>query len=111
MAKDHTKRHVKIETELGATSKAETAHERMNARPDKKELGDPKEVWKNAETTPAADRAAEARDSGMAGRVADAGDVGAGQASPYGTEAQADALARQTNRSGEPRGVEKPKRG
>ncbi|MDZ5695907.1 hypothetical protein [Chelativorans sp. M5D2P16] len=60
------------------------------------------------ETTRARDRSAEVATGGE--RVADAGDVGAGQASPYGTEAQADALARQTERTGERRGVEKPKK-
>lgn len=46
-----------------------------------------------------------------AGRVADAGDAGAGQASPDGAGAQADALARRTPRTGPQPGVEKPKRG
>jgi hypothetical protein len=31
-------------------------------------------------------------------RVADAGDIGSGEASPYDTEAQADSIAKQTDR-------------
>lgn len=105
-----TRKHTKAETKLRETSGTETAHERMKARPEAKELADPKEVWKDGEATPAQDRAQDLAQGG-AGRVADAGDVGAGQASSYGTEAQADALARQTQRSGKPPDVEKPKRG
>lgn len=108
MAEDKKKRHVKAETRLTETTRAERAHERMNARPEAKDLQDPEEVWKDAETTPASDRGAEEPAGG--GRVADAGDVGSGQASPYGTEAQADALARQTERTGGPRRVEKVER-
>ncbi|MCT7377022.1 hypothetical protein [Chelativorans salis] len=100
------KKHTKAETDLRKTSGTETAHERAKAQPDTEDLTGPEEVWKDAETTPARDRK---RASG-GDRVADAGDVGGGQASPYGTEAQADALARQTKRADEPRGVEKPKR-
>ncbi len=109
MPKNQSKRHVKVETELSRTSGTETAHERTKAQPETKDLTDPQEVWKDAETTPAAKQARRAAQGG-GGRVADAGDVGAGQASPYGTEAQADALARQTSRTGETRDVEKPKR-
>ncbi|MFC6488828.1 hypothetical protein [Nitratireductor sp. GCM10026969] len=108
MGKDRPKRHVKAETKLTETTRAEREHERMKARPDAEDLKDPEEVWKDAESTPARDRSAEVATGGE--RVADAGDVGAGQASPYGTEAQADALARQTERTGEQRGVEKPKK-
>ncbi|WEX09524.1 hypothetical protein [Chelativorans sp. AA-79] len=82
----------------------------MDAEPDSEDLTDPEEVWEDAERTPA-DEEGERIAGGGAKRVADAGDVGEGQASPYGTEAQADALARQTNRTGEPRAVEKPKKG
>ena len=110
MATKHIKIDPKVETDLTKTTGSDTRHERMKARPETKDLKDPEEVWKDAETTPAAERAREGA-RGTPGRVADAGDVGAGQASPYGTEAQADALARQTERTGEPRDVEKPKRG
>lgn len=103
------RKHVKSETSLKETTGTDSAHERANARPDAEDLSDPKEVWKDAETTPAADRARDATGGG-AKRVADAGDVGGGQPSPYGVEAQADALARQTKRSAEPRDVEKPKK-
>ncbi|WP_274423336.1 hypothetical protein [Chelativorans sp. YIM 93263] len=109
MADKNERQHVKVETDLRKASGTERVHERMKAQPDAQDLSDPKEVWKDLETTPAADVDEEIAEGG-AGRVADAGDVGVGQASPYGTEAQADALARQTKRTGEPRGVEKPKR-
>lgn len=109
MANKHERRHVKVETDIRKTSGTDRVHERANAQPDTQDLSDPEEVWKDAETTPAADVDEEIAEGG-AGRVADAGDVGVGQASPYGTETQADALARQTERTDEPREVEKPKR-
>lgn len=101
------KRHAKAETDLRKTSGTDSRHERMKARPEADDLTDPDEVWEDSETTPSRDR------KGTPGgeRVADAGDVGGGQPQPYGTETQADAVARQTKRSGERRGVEKPKRG
>lgn len=96
MPEKRTRRHVKVETDLRRTTGADTAHERTNARQDTEDLTEPDQE----DATP----------GGGAGRVADAGDVGAGQASPYGTNAPADALARQTERNGEPRDIEKPKR-
>lgn len=108
MAGKNARHHVKVETDLRKTTRTERAHERTKAQPDAKDLTEPEEVWKEAETTPTRDGDEEVASGGE--RVADAGDVGAGQASPYGTEAQADALARQTQRSDEPRDVEKPKR-
>src|SRR5690606_24233718 len=51
------RKHVKSETSLKETTGTDSAHERANARPDAEDLSDPKEVWKDAETTPAADRA------------------------------------------------------
>ena len=102
------KKHTKSETKLTETTGADTAHERENARPEADDLKDPKEVWKDAETTPARDK--RIGRSGGGERVADAGDVGGGQASPYGTPAQADAVARQTDRKKEPHRPEKPKR-
>lgn len=109
MPKKHANKHTKA-AELRETSGADTSHERMKAQPAAKDLKDPKEVWKDAETTPARDRAREAAPGGGAKRVADAGDVGAGETAPYDTEVQADAVARQTHRTEEPRDVEKPKR-
>jgi len=72
----------------------DTAHERNKAMPESKDVVDPAEVWKNAETMPSEPAT---RKSG-GDRVADAGDVGDGTASPYSEEAQADAVARQTCR-------------
>jgi len=109
MTDDEAKKHVKVETDLSETSGTDTAHERMNAEPEAEDLTNADEIWQDAERTPSAGKPQTA--SGSARRIADAGDVGEGQASPYGTEAQADALARQTNRTGEPRAPEKPKRG
>lgn len=102
------KKHTKSETNLSETSGTDTAHERQKARPEADDLKDPKEVWKDSETTPERDRAAKPVTGGE--RVADAGDIGGGQASPYGTPAHADAVARQTDRKKEPRSIEKPKR-
>jgi len=110
MAEDDANKHVKVETDLTDTSRTDIAHERMHAEPEADDLKDADEVWQNAERTPAENEAQQAT-SGSARRIADAGDIGEGQASPYGTEAQADALARQTNRTGESREPEKPKRG
>jgi len=67
----------------------------MKAEPDAKELRDPKEVWENGETTPMPD-AAQTNRSGMAGRVADAGDLGGVEPSPYPIEVQADSIAQQS---------------
>jgi hypothetical protein len=92
------------DSKIGAT--ANTRHERHKARPDAEDLTDPKEVWKNSETTPQRDL--QESPSEPDGRVADAGDIGGGQPSPYEEEVQADAVARQTNRE-ERAGVEKPR--
>lgn len=72
----------------------DTSHERMKARPDAKDLQDPKEVWKNGETTPTRERKGER--SGMLGRVADAGDLGGVEPSPYPIEVQADSVGQQS---------------
>ena len=95
------------DAELARTTGAEPAHERRKANPDADDLTDPKEVWKDGETSPSRDRGSGAR-GGVRGRVADAGDLAEGQPSPYSTETQADALARQTDRKEEPRSIEKP---
>lgn len=76
--------------------KSNISHERMKARPDAKDLQDPKEVWKNAEVTPARD-AAQGERSGMLGRVADGGDLGSAEPSPYPLEVQADSVGQQSN--------------
>ena len=68
-------------------------HERNKATPTVDDLTDPKEVWKDGETVPSRDR--DKPRTGMLGRVADAGDIGGGEAPPYGTEAQADSIASQ----------------
>ena len=72
-------------------------HERTKANPDSSDLTDPKEVWKDGETTPGPGKS-KIRRSGMLGRVADAGDIGRGASSPYGAESQADSVGRQTTR-------------
>ncbi|WP_156936706.1 hypothetical protein [Chelativorans sp. J32] len=111
MAENDAKKHVKVETDLSETNGTDSSHERMNAEPETEDLTDPQEVWRDAERTPSGADQAKTVTSGSARRVADAGDVGEGRSSPYGTEAQADALARQTSRTGEPREPEKPRRG
>lgn len=93
---------------IDKTTGADTRHERNKAETTANDLRDPKEVWSNSETTPEADR--KKTGSGPAKRVADAGDIGGGQVSPYGTETQADALAEQTDRNRPSGVVEKPKR-
>jgi hypothetical protein len=82
---------------ISDSTRAGTSHERRKADPDGKDMTDAQQVWNDAETTPAGDGGARIATGGR-GRVADAGDVGEGQPSPYSTEAQADAIARQTDR-------------
>ncbi|MBA3447325.1 MAG: hypothetical protein H0T56_06920 [Pseudaminobacter sp.] len=89
---------------ISRTTGSDSAHERRKANPDAEDMTDPKEVWKNAETTPSADPAGNI----PRGRVADAGDLMGGAPSPYSTETQADALAKQTDRENEPGNIEKP---
>jgi hypothetical protein len=97
----------KQSTNLTETSGTETRHERNDATARAGDLKDPKQVWSNSETTPSVED--EGADIGH-GRVADAGDVDGHATSPYGTEMQADALAKQTDRDRVSGGVEKPKR-
>ncbi|MCO6187806.1 hypothetical protein [Rhizobium sp. L1K21] len=72
---------------------AETAHERQKGRPDAGDVSNPKEVWKDSETTPS--RQYSGGRSGGGERVADAGDIGSGSPSPYTTETQADEVGGQ----------------
>ena len=95
------------EANLSRTTGTDSAHERTKAAPDAEDMTNPREVWQEGETTPSPSRAGIAR--GGRGRVADAGDLGNGQPSPYSTETQADAVARQTDRKDEPRSPQKPK--
>ncbi|MBP2234670.1 hypothetical protein J2Z31_001160 [Sinorhizobium kostiense] len=84
------------EPNLTRTTGSETSHERRKARPETGDLTDPKEVWKDSETTP---QPKPQRRSDIAGkRVADAGDLKAGEPSPYDIEVQADRVAEQTKR-------------
>ncbi|WP_157784667.1 hypothetical protein [Sinorhizobium fredii] len=84
------------------TTGSKTRHERQKARPGVDDLTDPKEVWKDAETTPQ-------RDTVVGGakmsrqRVADAGDIKSGEPSPYDIEVQADSIAKQTDRRSQPK--------
>ena len=96
----------KSDASLTQTTGTDTRHERNDATVRADELKDPKQVWKNSETMP--DEAGQQGADIGHGRVADAGDVGGHATSPYGTEVQADALAKQTDRGSG--GVEKPKR-
>jgi hypothetical protein len=75
----------------------ESAHERRKANPDSGDLASPTNVWKDAETTPQQDSDMPGRRGG-GDRVADAGDIGSGSTSPYGTATQADQVAGQTKR-------------
>jgi hypothetical protein len=63
--------------------------ERRKAAPGASDLQTAKEVWKNGEVTPSKDTPAAAQ-SGPLGRVADAGDIGTGAPSVYGTEIAAE---------------------
>lgn len=73
----------------------DSAHERNKAAPDSDDLLQPEKVWEDAETTPSDQPP---KKSG-GDRVADAGDLGQGTASPYSEETQADSVARQTKRT------------
>lgn len=108
MPAEQRKKRPEEEPNIAGTSGTDTRHERRKAAPDVEDMTDPEEVWKDAETTPAPDRDA-ATESGPRGRVADSGDLAGRSPSPYSTETQADAVARQTKRTGKPKGVEKPK--
>ncbi len=81
--------------DLTRTTGTETRHERRKARPDTQDLTEPKEVWKESETTPQP----KPQPRSKTGRVADAGDLQDGEPSPYDTEVQADRVARQTDRN------------
>jgi hypothetical protein len=94
------------EASIASGSGTEDRHERRGGEPDAGDLRDPKEVWSDAETSPRPD----GETTGMPGRVADPGDLGKANPQPYSTETQADSLARQTERTGEERAAEKPKR-
>ncbi|MER8408384.1 hypothetical protein NKH16_27575 [Mesorhizobium sp. M1307] len=82
--RDRNKDHA---ANLSKTTGVEPRHERQKARPDANDLTDQEEMWESSET--------EETD----GRVADAGDVGGGQPSPYEPEVQADTVAKQTERN------------
>lgn len=82
--------------DLTRTTGSDTRHERRKACPDAGDMTEPKEVWKESETTP---QPKPQRGSDIARkRVADAGDLKEGEPSPYGTEMQADRVAKQTDR-------------
>lgn len=81
---------------------AKLNEERRKAAPQTKDLESAKEVWKNGETAPSPDSPARPQ-TGMLGRVADAGDVGSGSPSIYGTEMQAEIVATYTKGTGKPR--------
>ncbi|MCA1490344.1 hypothetical protein I6F11_05345 [Ensifer sp. NBAIM29] len=83
--------------DLTRTTGTETRHERRNARPDTRDLTDPKEVWKESETSP--QPKPQPRSKTGRKRVADAGDLQGGEPSPYDTEVQADRVAEQTERN------------
>ena len=82
-------------------TKTET-HERRKANPESKNLTNAKEVWKDGEMTPS--RGKVGSQSGMLERVADAGDIGEGQPSPYSLESQVDEIGGQTTRKTSSRG-------
>lgn len=75
----------------------DTNRERAKATPVAADLKNPKEVWKNGESVPSRDRSEKPR-SGMIGRVADAGNIGDGTPSPYGTEVQSEVVVTQRPR-------------
>jgi hypothetical protein len=93
---------------LRSTSRTTSHTERRSGEPTAEDMTDPREVWKDAETTPQ-----EHSDAAAAtghGRVADAGDVGAGSTKPYGLEKQSDMVAKQTDRGTPPGSTRKPAR-
>jgi hypothetical protein len=83
--------------DTGRMADTDIARERNKAAPDAGDLTDPKEVWKNGETVPSRTRAPQ---SGMLGRVADAGDLGQHDNPPYPTEVQAEVVATERPRGG-----------
>ncbi|OHV81908.1 hypothetical protein LCM4579_19150 [Ensifer sp. LCM 4579] len=83
--------------DLTKTTGTETRHERRKARPDTEDLNEPKEVWKESETTP--QPTPQPKSGTGRKRVADAGDLQDGEPSPYETGVQADRVAKQTDRN------------
>jgi hypothetical protein len=72
-------------------------HERMKADLDAHDVSDPKQVWDDGEMTPMpSPKAVMTTRTGMLGRIADAGDLGSGNPSPYDIEVQAEILAKST---------------
>ena len=73
---------------------ATSSHERTKANPDAPDISNPKEVWKDSETTPSRKYNTDIARGGE--RVADAGDVGqTGNPSPYHTATQAEEVGGQ----------------
>ncbi len=68
------------------TSKSQ---KRMKANPEADDLSNPLQVWEDGEMTPSV---LDSR-TGMLGRVADAGDLGEGDPSPYTLEVQEEILS------------------
>ena len=62
---------------------------RMKANPEADDLSNPMQVWEDGEMTPSALGSR----TGMLGRVADAGDLGGGDPSPYTLEVQEEVLS------------------
>lgn len=91
---------------LGKTTGTTSPHERRSVEPTADDMTDPKEVWKESETTPQ-QRRAPASTTGH-GRVADAGDVAGHSSEPYDMEKQADMVGKQTDRRKPAGGTSKP---
>lgn len=88
--------------------KSKLNEERRKAAPEASDLQSPKEVWKNGEVEPSNTELPPPQ-TGPLGRVADAGNVGAGSASVYGTEVQAEVVGTYTRDDAEPRKTEAEK--
>lgn len=87
----------------------EISNERRNARAQAADLRDPRSIWENAETEPMPRSGLPARPGGGE-RIADGGDVGAWETTPYDIPLQAEEVGRQTRqlRRGETQDTRRP---
>lgn len=106
---DETLRPKTSDPQLSRTSAPDAAEERRRADPSVKDVTDPEEVWETAGPAdePAPDENLRDRDEG---REPDQSFVTPDEPSPYGEEAQADIVGRQSGPGKGAADIEKPRK-
>jgi hypothetical protein len=106
---DETRRPKTSGPQLSRTTAPDAAEERRLADPSAKGVTDPEEVWETAGPAdePAPDENLRDRDEG---REPDPSFVMPDEPSPYGEEAQADIVGRQSGPDKGPADIEKPRK-